>query len=72
MFETVHNDELMIPIELKIVVLFAIKVLHKFETFTQQAFEYPLVVVSVYKVGITVLFCVFSIFFTSCTAVRYR
>ena len=38
-FETVNNDELMIPMELKIVVLFAIKVLHRFETFTQQAFE---------------------------------
>ena len=38
-FETLPNDELMIPIELKIDVSFEIKVLHKFDTFAQQAFE---------------------------------
>ena len=37
--ETLNNDELMIPIELKIDASFEIKVLHKFDTFTQQAFE---------------------------------
>ena len=38
-FETLNNDELMIPIELKIDASFEIKVLHKFDTFTQQVFE---------------------------------
>ena len=38
-FETLHNDELMTAIKLKIFVSFAIKVLHRFETFIQQAFE---------------------------------
>ena len=38
-FETLPNNVLMIPIELKIDASFEIKVLHKFETFTQQALE---------------------------------
>ena len=38
-FETLHNDELMAAIKLKIFVSFVIKVLHKFETLKQQAFE---------------------------------
>ena len=38
-FETLHNDALMIPIELKIDAAFERKVLHKFETLTQQALE---------------------------------
>ena len=38
-FETLHNDELMIAIELKRDASFEIKVVHKFDTFTQQAFE---------------------------------
>ena len=38
-FETLHNDELMIAIELKRDTSFERKVLHKFDTFTQQAFE---------------------------------
>ena len=35
-FETLYNDELMTAVELKI---YVIKVLNKFETSTQQAFE---------------------------------
>ena len=38
-FETLHNDELMIPIELKRDASFEKKVVQKFDTFTQQAFE---------------------------------
>ena len=38
-FETLHNDELLTAIKLKIDISFEIKVLHKFETLTQQAFE---------------------------------
>ena len=48
--------------ELKRLELLLSKVLHKFKTFNQHVFKYPLVVVSVFKVGKTVLFCVFSRF----------
>ena len=37
-FKTLHNEELMIAIKLKINASFEMKVLHKFNTFTQQAF----------------------------------
>ena len=38
-FKTLHSDELMTAIKLKIFVSFVIKVLHKFETLTKQASE---------------------------------
>ena len=38
-FETLNNDVLMIAMELKRDVSFEIKVVHKFDTFTQQALE---------------------------------
>ena len=38
-FETLNNGVLMIPIELIIDASFEIKVVHKFDTFTQQALE---------------------------------
>ena len=60
--ETLNKDELMTAMELKRLELLCCKVLHKFETFVQHVFKYPLVVVSVFKVGKTVLFCVFSRF----------
>ena len=60
--ETLNKDELMTATELKRLELLCCKVLHKFETFVQHVFKYPLVVVSVFKVGKTVLFCVFSRF----------
>ena len=60
--ETLNNDELMTATELKRLKLLWSKVLHKFETFVQHVFKYPLVVVSVFKVGKIVLFCVFSRF----------
>ena len=58
--ETLNKDELMTATELKRLELLLSKVLHKFETFVQHIFKYPLVVVSVCKVGKIVLFCVFS------------
>ena len=36
--------------------------LHKFKRFVQHVFKYTLVAVSVFKLGMTVLFCVFSRF----------
>ena len=60
--ETLNKDKLMTATELKRLELLCCKVLHKFETFVQHVFKYPLVVVSVCKVGKTVLFCVFSRF----------
>ena len=60
--ETLNNDELMTATELKRLELLWSKVLHKFETVVQHVFKYPLVVVSVFKVGKIVLFYVFSRF----------
>ena len=58
--ETLANEEVMLLTEVETFTRLVLRFVHIFETFVQQEFRYPVVVVSVFNEGRIVIVCEFS------------